>query len=131
MTGYKCVHVSALSTCSPGRPAVASAQVDRVHGSVVVKVEVSPSRCTQGYSEQVDTKALELEDIRARLMVESESQDKLETRHGMVGAPTQALKRMSATCEEGHGLRSITAEASDKGAWIRLRYATGQRRANP
>eukprot|EP00913_Durusdinium_trenchii_P002104 g1943.t1 len=53
--------------------------------------------CSPGYSTQVDTKVHELENVKA-------------------------LKRMSATCPAGHGLRSIAAEASDKGAWIRLRY---------
>eukprot|EP00438_Fugacium_kawagutii_P014502 Skav208987 [mRNA] locus=scaffold395:19091:28513:- [translate_table: standard] len=33
---------------------------------------------------------------------------------------------MTATCPIGHGLRKLEAEASDKGAWIRLRYASGQ-----
>lgn len=64
---YKCVHVAALGSCVPG------------------------------YSAQVETKALELEDVKA-------------------------LKRMTATCPTGHGLRALEAEASDKGAWIRLRY---------
>ncbi|CAJ1384314.1 unnamed protein product [Effrenium voratum] len=64
---YKCVHVSSLGMCSPG------------------------------YSEQVDTKSLELEDVKS-------------------------LRLMTATCPVGHGLRSLMAEASDKGAWIRLRY---------
>ncbi|CAK9016361.1 Uncharacterized protein SCF082_LOCUS13146 [Durusdinium trenchii] len=62
-------------------------------------------RCLEmdwGYSTQVDTKVHELENVKA-------------------------LKRMSATCPAGHGLRSIAAEASDKGAWIRLRsrFAAG------
>lgn len=64
---YKCVHVAALGSCVPG------------------------------YSAQVETKAPELEDVKA-------------------------LKRMTATCPTGHGLRALEAEASDKGAWIRLRY---------
>ena len=34
----------------------------------------------------------------------------------------QSLRLMTATCPVGHGLRSLMAEASDKGAWIRLRY---------
>ncbi|CAJ1365961.1 unnamed protein product [Effrenium voratum] len=71
---YKCVHVSSLGMCSPG------------------------------YSEQVDTKSLELEDVKS-------------------------LRLMTATCPVGHGLRSLMAEASDKGAWIRLRYESAARSA--
>eukprot|EP00439_Symbiodinium_sp_Y106_P057116 s4139_g8.t1 len=54
------------------------------------------------YSTQVETRSPELETIKA-------------------------LRNLGAFCPPGEGLKSLESEASDKGAWIRFKYAAWKR----
>jgi len=77
--------------------------VDKTYNSTVYRCShvSSLGMCMTHYSTQVETRSPELETIKA-------------------------LRNLGAFCPPGEGLKSLESEASDKGAWIRFKYACCQ-----